>query len=109
MPGDGGHESGYRFGVTALVELRRHVPVAARAAFGDRTQHERPATGFGRNLRSEPHVEIGTDMTLGVCAREGMADRARIGEEHAAVLLLGVEVHSADTGACLAVAVGEQD
>ena len=33
------------FGFLALVEQRRHLAEAARAAFGDRVQHERLAPG----------------------------------------------------------------
>jgi len=43
VPGGGGQEVGYRFGVLALVEQRRHLAEPARAAFEDRVEHERLA------------------------------------------------------------------
>jgi hypothetical protein len=47
VTGDGREEVGDGFGVVALIEQRRHLAEAARAAFGDRIEHERLTPRFG--------------------------------------------------------------
>src|SRR5580693_2001961 len=101
MTGDGGHEISDRFGFLATVEFRWHVAVATRAAFGDRVEHERAATGFGRDLRADPDVEVRAHAPDGVGAAERVTESARVGEQHPPVLLLRVQVHSADPDARL--------
>src|ERR1700691_4069959 len=96
MPGDGRDEVRYRFGFLALIQLCRHVAVAACATFGDRVQHQRPATGFGRDLRAKPDVEVGPGAAHGVGPRERMTESTGVGEEHATVLLLSVQLDPAD-------------
>ena len=105
MAGDGGHEVRDRFGVLALVEHRRHLPETACATFGDGVQHERLAARFGGDLCTDPHIEVGTDASYGIGAIERVTDGAGLREQHAAVLLLGVEVDPADRIARLVGAI----
>ena len=60
VAGDGRYESGHVFGFLALVEQRRHLPVAAGPAFEDRVQHQRPATRVGGDVIADADVEVRT-------------------------------------------------
>src|ERR1700682_651525 len=108
VAGDRRHEVGDLFGFLALIELRRHLSEAARAAFCDRVEHERPAPGGGGDVVSYPYVQIRAGAAARLGPDERMTHRAGAREEFAPTLLLGVQVDAADADACLVLAVGPQ-
>src|SRR3984957_12094585 len=106
VTGGCGQEVGDRFGVAPLVEAGRHLPEAASSTFGDRVQNQRLAPRFGGDLRAKPDIKIGAHVALRVGGGQGVADRAGLRKEHTAMLLLGIEVDTADGCTGLVVSIG---
>src|ERR1700693_1882460 len=99
VAGDGSDEVGDLFGFLAPVELRRHLAEAARAAFGDRVEHERLASRFGGDLAAHPDVEVRAGATDRLGARQCVAHPAGVREQVTTALLFGVQMNPTDADA----------